>query len=149
RPGILSGGADGRVVRSPRRVSRLVDGLMMLKFLAGVHAQTLAVRIWNSVNLQVGADNHSVQRTPNRGDDPDFQRRSRTPAATETTPRARLRANLEPFATKRWRGAWLIRAQPVSLMIAVSPSGAGSCAEPPMYSAFRRHGPVTSKDSVG
>ena len=29
------------------------DGLLMSKFLAGVHARTLPVRIWNSLNLQV------------------------------------------------------------------------------------------------
>jgi ABC-type spermidine/putrescine transport system permease subunit II len=29
------------------------DGLLISMFLAGVHAQTLPVRIWNSLNLQV------------------------------------------------------------------------------------------------
>jgi putative spermidine/putrescine transport system permease protein len=29
------------------------DGLLISMFIAGVHAQTLPVRIWNSLNLQV------------------------------------------------------------------------------------------------
>jgi hypothetical protein len=125
------------------------DGLLMSKFLADVHAQTLPVRIWNSLNLQVEPTIAEVSGLVIGGDDSHSWHRRSTAARTGTTPWRGEGSNLKPFATKRWRGAWLIRAQPVSLMIAVSPSDMSlssgiMCGSITVFSActpFRRHTP--------
>jgi hypothetical protein len=97
------------------------DELLISIFLARVHAQTLPVRIWNSLNLQVRADNRRGKRIPDPGDDPHSQHRSR-PAPTRTTARARLRAKSRALRNQEMARCVADPPQPVSLMIAVSPS---------------------------
>jgi ABC-type Fe3+ transport system permease subunit len=79
----------------------LFDELLILMFFATVRAQTLTVRIGTIT---------AIRAFPKRSDDPHSEHRSRPAAPTGTTARRRLAAESQPFATKRRRGAWLIRA---------------------------------------
>jgi len=98
------------------------DELLISLFLAGVRAQTLPVRIWNSLNLQVEPTIAAVsafliavtcvilaidgglrhRRTRRRPPRPDLKQDQR--------------------AISKWRGAWLSGSQPFAVTMAVSPS---------------------------
>jgi hypothetical protein len=69
-----------------------------------------------------GADHRRGQRTPNRGDHPHSQHRSRTAAPTGTTPRARLRAKSRALRNQEMARCAADPRAAGSLMIAVSPS---------------------------
>ena len=100
------------------------DELIISLFLAGVRSQTLPVRIWNSLHLQVepiiaavsafliGVTALILCSTASCA----IRSRSAAGARRLDTSEAQLPA------TGSWRGARLIGSQPVSVTIAVSPS---------------------------